>query len=189
MIDLLAISVGLEWILSCWLGVCNPMAAKSQSVWSAVIWRTSSQWIYATQHGGLSTAWGLLMSLLVCQFCWGDWPVQVLVHTLSSPNTSRYRDMMNALFSQQPSAVLDYTYDMQFHQKVVHRCVCKANWRSQWVLCLCRLRSPLCRPDCNRLYESDWQCFVLDMVWSYSLQLVKSSMARYIYLIVQVRLK
>ncbi|XP_062510331.1 eIF-2-alpha kinase GCN2-like isoform X2 [Corticium candelabrum] len=42
---------------------------------------------------------------------------EVLKHTLSSTNTSRYREMMNALFSQPPSSVLQYTYDMQFYQK------------------------------------------------------------------------
>jgi translation initiation factor 2-alpha kinase 4 len=41
---------------------------------------------------------------------------EVLKHTLASSNTTRYRDMMGALFSQQPSVVVDYTYDLQFHQ-------------------------------------------------------------------------
>ena len=41
-----------------------------------------------------------------------SWCFQVLRHTLASTNSTRYRDLMQSLFSQPVSSITDYTYDV-----------------------------------------------------------------------------
>jgi translation initiation factor 2-alpha kinase 4 len=46
---------------------------------------------------------------------------EVLQHTMANVNGKAYRTMVNQLFSQNTSPVMDYTYDIDLH-KVLGNC-------------------------------------------------------------------
>ncbi|KAM6969279.1 eIF-2-alpha kinase GCN2 [Tautogolabrus adspersus] len=93
---------------------------------------------------------------------------EVLQHTMANINGKAYRTMVGQLFAQNPSPVMDYTYDIDLHkgsfsfngaklQQYVHETITRIFKKHGAV----RLQTPLFLPRNRKLYDSsDPACFM-----------------------------
>ncbi|CAB1330846.1 unnamed protein product [Coregonus sp. 'balchen'] len=93
---------------------------------------------------------------------------EVLQHTMANVNGKAYRTMVNQLFSQNTSPVMDYTYDIDLHkgsfnfnsaklQQYVYETITRIFKKHGAV----RLQTPLLLPRNRKLYEgSELACFM-----------------------------